>query len=111
MKSPVSRTPGWNLVIRTLAEPRKVRLRAHVADDDDARDARELLEHVRDVAERIERLAGVEVSVCGDEHLRRDLAEAIEHAAMPKSGEHDDQMAPRLAVASIAMMASGRLGR
>ncbi len=29
----------------------------------------------------------------------------------PKSGEQDDQIAPRLAVASMAMTASGRLGR
>ena len=29
---------------------------------------------------------------------------------MPKSGEHDDQVAPRLAVASIAITVSGRFG-
>jgi hypothetical protein len=29
----------------------------------------------------------------------------------PKSGEQEDQIAPRLAVASIAAVASGRLGR
>jgi hypothetical protein len=29
----------------------------------------------------------------------------------PKSGEHDDQTAPRLVAASIATTVSGRLGR
>ena len=59
--------------------------RAHIADDHDLAQARNLLHHLRHGPERIERLPAVEVAVRGDEHLRLDLAEAIEHAVRRRS--------------------------
>ena len=57
-------------------------------------------------------LAVVDVAVDRDQHLRRDLGEPVDHgASAPKSGEHEVQIAPRLAVASRPISACGEFGR
>ena len=61
--------------------------------------------------EAIDALAVVVVAVACDEHLRLDLAKRSTTPLTPKSGEHDDQMAPILVAASMPMIASGQFGR
>src|SRR6184192_2764629 len=58
----------------------------------------------------IEGLAPVAVPVDGEEHLRRELREAVERAPLTKSGEQHAQIAPMAVVASIAIMVSGMFG-
>ena len=67
---------------RAAAPPRRSSAGSgvHVGDDDDQLHARQLRGHFRHGGEGVERLAGVEIAVGGEEHLGRDLPEAVEHA-------------------------------
>ena len=55
-------------------------------------------------------LAVIVVAVAGDQHLRPDLPETVEHAVHAEVGRRVDQMAPSDAAASRPTMASGMLG-
>ena len=65
-----------------------------------------------DPLERVNLLSGIAVAVGAEEHPRDESGRSGRATPLaPKSGEQDDQIAPRLVVASMAMMVSGRLGR
>ena len=56
-------------------------------------------------------LARIADAVAGDQHFRVDLLEAIEHSAVPMSGEHELHTPPMLAVAKNATIVSMMFGR
>ena len=59
----------------------------------------------------IEALAVVLISIRGEQDPRFNLPQAIDTPAVPKSGEHELQIAPILDEANMAVMVSGRFGR
>jgi hypothetical protein len=61
-------------------------------------------------SERIELPPAVGVTVGGEQHLRLNAGKRSSTPFTPKSGEQDDQMAPILVAASMAIMVSGMLG-
>ena len=86
-------------------------LRSHTARPRRASTRRHASEQAVDSARRVEPLAAVPVAVTDEEDARLDLPKRSSTAAVPKSGELDDKTAPIDAVASIAMIVSGTLGR
>ena len=67
-------------IAAAVTQALELRLRAHIGHHDDALDGRQFRQHLAHRCQRIERLARVEVAIGGEQHLGRDLPEAIEHA-------------------------------
>ena len=88
----------------------EVRIRYDVGDDDDLLNGGNVLDDLRDLLQRIKRPPVVLVSGRADDDLGLNLPEAVEDPCRPKSGEQDDQTAPMLVVASIAITVSAKLG-
>src|SRR5690348_5131516 len=63
------------------SQPLQSRFRAHIAYDNNLTHAGKLLKHLCYGAERVECLAAIEITIGSNQHRRRDLAEAIQHAA------------------------------
>ena len=59
---------------------------ADIIDDDGALDRLHLLQNVADLFPDADGLAGIIIAIAGDEDLRRDLAEAVEDAALAEVG-------------------------
>ncbi len=90
-------------VFGALAEGAELRRRAQIRDHDDLSDAGKLREHLAHRRERVDGLAGVEVAVRREQHLRGYLPEAVQHAvdaevrraggpdgAQARRGQHGD---------------------
>ena len=69
-----------------MRKARRVGLLVQVGHQHRALHRRQLLEHALDALDRVDALAGVVVAVAGEQHLRRDLTEAVEHAADAEVG-------------------------
>ena len=69
------------------------------------------LDDASDPSNGVMTLAIIEIPIRCEQHLGRDLTEPVQIPLIPKSGEQEDQIAPILVVANIAIMASGILGR
>ena len=95
----------------SLAEAGERRLRVEVAEQHRVRDRRQRGEQLLHDGEPVEVLASVAVAVHGQEHLRLDLREAVDHAAGAEVRRARDQIAPIDAHASCAAIASGMFGR
>ena len=96
----------------TSAQPTPVGLGGRGPATATSAQARQPGDQLGDLAVAVELLAAVPVAVGGDEHRRLQLTEPVQRAAgAPKSGDTLAHTAPRLAVATIATIASGTLGR
>ena len=65
---------------------REVGIFAREGHDDGARDRRRIRQDAGDALAAVDRLAVVEIAVGAEQHLRRDLAEAVHHAADAEVG-------------------------
>lgn len=67
--------------------------------------------NILDLGQAIHHLPVIIISVNGNQNLRLNLPETVNHPCTPKSGEAEDQIAPRETAARAAIIVSGMLGR
>ena len=81
-----------------------------IRNDHDALDLRNSLGDLAHALEAVDVLPGVAIAVGAEQNARLNLPNRSSTPLTPKSGEHDDQIAPRLVAASIAITVSGMFG-
>jgi hypothetical protein len=78
-----------------------------VRHDDDMLDLGNARRDLANTIETVDLAARVQIALGAEQDARLDLPEPVKHAAAPKSGEHDDQMAPIDVRANMAITVSG----